>query len=928
MDYVIPVGEVRSPVSTYALLPLTDNILGDVRIVTDTGVAYSWKNLNSSGSLVDWQNIAQPNYANIKGTPNSTPLAIDNAVQSIKAISLNLTLLAFNLTNSIYKLIDGIVDRFGDQSGMNLAACLNAMYFSVENPLFSYYEPNFGGLDIYTKLLCHCDGNNNSTTLANVIPGFMSALTCNGNAKLSTSQKKFGTASLYLDGVNSYVEQDYGIDLAWVDGQDFTFDMWIYPTASGKMAIVGTDDGTHNDENTPIAYNDAIVIEKDASNKLHAKLNVVTGYGEDGNPNAYDYLDVTGTTTINSNEWTHIAVIRASGYLLTFVNGNLEGTSSNCLSGPLSTIYCYLNANLTFGPSGTWFIGLSNPNNVGASYFTGYIDEIRYSKDIARWLETFTPPMTYYNQPTGVVPTPTIADLVGHEIDAHEYAIMTGQNAIFGNASLYLDGNSYISSPASADWKLSSGSIGGNDANTSLLLHLDNDILDSSLNAKAITNNGIVFSNTVSKFGGYSGLFNGTGSLVTEPSPDFNLADGDFTIDGWFRFSSLSDAMTLFCLTDGSKIVRLQYFNSLTALIPEIYDGTHDIYPSSPYDIMALSVGVWYHIALVRNENVCKLFVNGNQIGADLDVTSLSFPSGNYYVKIGVDNSGEYFAGNIDEFRVSTNIARWTSNFLPPSSPYSVPGATNYTLDLWVSPIALSNPTAYIMGVLDSWNLTFDGAANNYLKFSVVGVGSLIAPVSLSIDSWTHIAVVQYNGVLSLYVNGILASSITGGSTESSALPLTIGADSNGDNGFYGYISEVRISNIARWVTDFLIPENPYILDGNTTLLLPFNYVTLPAMTLVSNAFAATTTPSSARIVIFEEDVDTTVANIDIQAFVSRDGGTTFTQVLLAKQNIGENIFTGSVDLTGQPSGSLMVYKIVTAENKDLRIYSVALSWK
>ncbi len=41
----------------------------------------------------------------------------------------------------------------------------------------------------------------------------------------------------------------------------------------------------------------------------------------------------------------------------------------------------------------------------------------------------------------------------------------------------------------------------------------------------------------------------------------------------------------------------------------------------------------------------------------------------------------------------------------------------------------------------------------------------------------------------------------------------------------------------------------------------------------------------------------------------------------------GKNILTGSVDISGQPSGTSMEYQLVTANNKDLNIHGTGLSW-
>ena len=60
---------------------------------------------------------------------------------------------------------------------------------------------------------------------------------------------------------------------------------------------------------------------------------------------------------------------------------------------------------------------------------------------------------------------------------------------------------------------------------------------------------------------------------------------------------------------------------------------------------------------------------------------------------------------------------------------------------------------------------------------------------------------------------------------------------------------------------------------------------------------------------------------------MSRDGGTTFTQVsLLDAGEFGNgNLLTGTVDLSSQPSGTDMVWKIETDNNKELDIHGVGL---
>lgn len=103
-------------------------------------------------------------------------------------------------------------------------------------------------------------------------------------------------------------------------------------------------------------------------------------------------------------------------------------------------------------------------------------------------------------------------------------------------------------------------------------------------------------------------------------------------------------------------------------------------------------------------------------------------------------------------------------------------------------------------------------------------------------------------------------------------------------------------------------------------------------MTLLSNSEVAESVPSDARIVLFEEDVDSITENTDLKAYVSRDGGSTYAQVTLSDEGdyeTGKRILTGIVDLTqsGIGSGTNMEYKIETLNNKGLKLHGIALHW-
>jgi len=101
--------------------------------------------------------------------------------------------------------------------------------------------------------------------------------------------------------------------------------------------------------------------------------------------------------------------------------------------------------------------------------------------------------------------------------------------------------------------------------------------------------------------------------------------------------------------------------------------------------------------------------------------------------------------------------------------------------------------------------------------------------------------------------------------------------------------------------------------------------------TIVSTAFAATSVPTTSRIVVFEEDIASPTLNTDIIASISRDGGSNYTTATLTDSGYvtgasGQRILTGQATISGQPSGQSMRWKLALANNA-VKIHGVSLSW-
>lgn len=123
---------------------------------------------------------------------------------------------------------------------------------------------------------------------------------------------------------------------------------------------------------------------------------------------------------------------------------------------------------------------------------------------------------------------------------------------------------------------------------------------------------------------------------------------------------------------------------------------------------------------------------------------------------------------------------------------------------------------------------------------------------------YTHVALVRNSSGTFLYKNGVLVdSSPDGGAFVGpwSAVPLRIGqgaASGAFGLGFKGTIDEVRVSDIARYTSDFTPPTEPFTTDANTVALWHMDFpdvVMAPAMTGVASLSKRVSAKRSLQVV-------------------------------------------------------------------------------
>jgi len=792
---LVPTANVitfKEGVANQSALPLTGNTQNDARIATDTGVLYVWNIAASSGLLTDWVSqgdITDLKWAAIEDKPTSSVTNIDDAVSK--------------------RHTQG-TDQGLDTGGPNAVTAVQAKAGYTHSGVTSGNPHNvsksdvgLGNVDnkseatIITDVKADTDvadaistkhSHSNKTVLDNIQEALTTVLKSSYDACV-TFIANFDITSPSIDDTLVWNGSQYtNKPLKETTGQNVTY--FFDDTLSGVSTyyiLSKVPIGTAEDIDTVVVNNNTVLFEG---------YNSVALGGTEINAGVWEFTLWVGTTNAGATNFVDVEVYKrtvggAETLLFTVSTPDLSGTSITeqniktaqpsfaINSTDILVVKVYgrttggTNRTMSFVHNGTSryshfhtplilrhndLAGIQGGTSGQYNHLTD--DEYSSISGIGTTLTDLTLNIMLNAFRIAQVGSLTIFGMVKGFVDEYEdeSGIDTGtsMNQIYNSVDDYY-------SPSFDDY-------------TKLLLHLDNNVTDSELTPKTVTNNNVTFS-APGKFGGYAGSFNGTSSYLSVPdSADFDFGSGDFTIDFWVNFSDKSGQQAFV-----GKYIHPIYFlfrkEADDTLAIFITDGVGDksYATSSP---VSISNGVWYHIALIRSVNTALIFFNGVSQTLTGNTFSGALPTIATTLKIGsIDGAQQFINGQIDEFRVSKGIARWTSNFTPPTVAYVV-------------------------------------------------------------------------------------------STD---------------------------------------------------------------MTIFSNAQVATIVPTSARIILFEEDVDSITLNTDLKAYISRDNGTTYSQVTLEDEGnyiTGAKVLSGVVDISAQPSGSNIKYKIETLNTKNLRIHGTAVSWK
>jgi hypothetical protein len=329
-EHEFTVGNTVQAVSNLATGQVTEYRKGVLYTVNNTGLNGGAGYQPGSGSVI---------Y-------NNVPLT--NVTGSGSGALADITVTGGSVTN--------VAVNFGG-SGYAVGNVLSANSASIGGTSTVTFEITVNRAD--NRLYVDLNGNNIKFLATSLVPDYLEddnastndhTFTAYGNAQLSTVQKKFGSASLLLDGTGDYIATGSSTDFQFSTGA-FTVEMWVYRTGGSGAIQVLADFRASNPQVVPVLYLSAT--------DYYASLTVNGA------------TVITGTQAVPLNTWTHVIVSRTGTDTKIFVGGVQSGSTytdtNNYIAGPLTI--------------GARFDG--------TTAFYGYLDDVRVSKGVAR---SSTPP--------------------------------------------------------------------------------------------------------------------------------------------------------------------------------------------------------------------------------------------------------------------------------------------------------------------------------------------------------------------------------------------------------------------------------------------------------------------------------------------------------------------------------------------------------
>lgn len=234
----------------------------------------------------------------------------------------------------------------------------DAGYLALGGKEIVSYTRSATGNDVNALAMMHFDGANNATSTSDSSASART-VTRQGDAKLVTAEKVYGTASGYFDGTGDHWTMADAA--AWTFAGDFTLEaraMFESLTSACTLLCHSTD------------INNMYRLFVTATGKL--RFEVVSA-------SVTTIALESAAGLIETDEWYHLAVVRSGNDFALYIDGESVATGTDSDSIPNFT--------------GTFKVGMSGNGSSDAMH--GWMDEVRVS-NVARWSAAFALPRAPY----------------------------------------------------------------------------------------------------------------------------------------------------------------------------------------------------------------------------------------------------------------------------------------------------------------------------------------------------------------------------------------------------------------------------------------------------------------------------------------------------------------------------------------------------
>ena len=411
--------------------------------------------------------------------------------------------------------------------------------------------------------------------------------------------------------------------------------------------------------------------------------------------------------------------------------------------------------------------------------------------------------------------------------------------------------------------------------NTSLLTCQSSYFKDNSSNNFTLTATGTPSVQPFSPFAptaaystsvnGGSMYFGGFGNQLTTPS--INLATSDFTFESWIYITVGSSYDCIFA--GGVNALMINFANNGTELDISLRGNSYitQITTSAPKN-------QWFHLAVSKQSNVYRAFINGVQVGSNV-TNSTSITSSTYEIAALVGNTSVLLIGYMSNLRLLIGTALYTANFTPPTAPLTAItntslllngtnagifdnainnnlttvgnaqvstsvtkygtgsmyfdgtgdwltspdtpnlqlGTGNFTIEGWVYLNAVGAARGFVSKGTSTTGWSLSTNSSNQVVFSYTS-STITSTGTLSVSTWYFITVVREGAGTNqtkIYINGTNDGTGTVATDFNQTSIMYVGADRVGGSALNGYIDDLRITKgVARYTANFTPPTSAF----------------------------------------------------------------------------------------------------------------------